>query len=789
MSFTSTSSSWFASNVVSSTASGSATESPANISAYALATRAGVRLSPSRSGSSPIAISSSRTAASARARSTPGAGSLTGVIRSRRLYPLGVVRVAGGRRRHRWQGPSGLLAVRRGLLPRRIAVRVTRPVRLRRAIALARSGLVGGRCLARLPDRGAALDQTVRPCAGRDLDRRAIARRALAKPGERVVRRPLAYRCQDALEVFLVQRLLLDQFQHHLVEGVPVLDEDLPGFVVRRLDQIAHLGVDVGGDVLGVVALVGVVAAEERLGLVHPVLHGAELGTHAVLGDHGAGELRRLLDVVGRTGGRLVEDELFGRPSAQGVHQLVEDLGAGLRVTVLDRQHEGVPERAAARQDRDLVHRVEVGHRPCGQRVARLVVGGDLLFLVAHRAGLALGAGDDPVDGLFQRLVVDQPAAGTRGQQRRLVDHVGQVGTGEAGRAAGDDRQVDVRGEGLPLGVYGKHGLASLDIRRRHRDLPVEPSGTQQRRVEDVRPVGRRDEDYAALDVESVHFDEQLVQRLLALVVAAAEAGAAMPAYRVDFVHEDDRRGVRLGLLEEVAYPGRANADEHLDEVRPGDRVERHSRLTGHRPGEQRLAGTRRAEEQHALRDLGAQRLVAGRVLKEVLDLLQLLDRLVLTGDIGEGRLGGVLADELGLAAAEAHNAVAAALHLAHHEEQHADDQQDRQQADQQRQPRVALGDLGRERPAGVGAGLRGQLVEDRAAGIRRERRADLLLAVDRVLQVDLELLLLVTNRGGGEVAAVDLRVSHRRVDRLVVAAAGDDGRQNEDGENDHDGP
>ena len=42
--------------------------------------------------------------------------------------------------------------------------------------------------------------------------------------------------------------------------------------------------------------------------------------------------------------------------------------------------------------------------------------------------------------------------------------------------------------------------------------------------------------------VEAVHLDEQLVERLLALVVAAAEAGAAVAADGVDLVDEDDRR-------------------------------------------------------------------------------------------------------------------------------------------------------------------------------------------------------------------------------------------------------
>ena len=52
---------------------------------------------------------------------------------------------------------------------------------------------------------------------------------------------------------------------------------------------------------------------------------------------------------------------------------------------------------------------------------------------------------------------------------------------------------------------------------------------------------------------------------------------------------------------------------------------------------------------------------------EELLDLLELLDRLVEAGDVGERDLGLVLVDDgFGARLAEAHDAAAAALHLAH---------------------------------------------------------------------------------------------------------------------------
>ena len=191
--------------------------------------------------------------------------------------------------------------------------------------------------------------------------------------------------------------------------------------------------------------------------------------------------------------------------------------------------------------------------------------------------------------------------------------------------------------------------------------------------------------------VEAVHLDEQLVERLLALVVTAAQAGAAVAADGVDLVHEDDAGRVLLGLLEEVAHARGADADEHLDEVRAGDREERHARLAGDRAGQQRLAGARRPVEQHALGDARAERLELLRVLEELLDLVELLDRLVDARDVAEGDLRRVDRQPLGARLAERHDLRAAALDLVHQEDPEPDEDQERQDVGQQRQPAVGL--------------------------------------------------------------------------------------------------
>jgi hypothetical protein len=133
--------------------------------------------------------------------------------------------------------------------------------------------------------------------------------------------------------------------------------------------------------------------------------------------------------------------------------------------------------------------------------------------------------------------------------------------------------------------VHAKDLFAPSHVGAGNRDPPVEPTRAQNRGVENVgRFVAAMDDD-AIVRLEAVHLDEELIQRLLSLVMAAAETGAAMPADGIDFVDEDDARGMFLPLLEEVAHPARTDADEHLDEVGTRDAEERNASLSGNGAG------------------------------------------------------------------------------------------------------------------------------------------------------------------------------------------------------------
>src|SRR5438270_5861170 len=550
--------------------------------------------------------------------------------------------------------------------------------------------------------------------------------------------------CEEPLELVAVDRLALDQDLRDAVELLHVLAEHRERELVRFLDHAPDLVVDLARDLLGVVGLGAVVAAEERLVVAAAEHARAELLAHAKAHDHRLRRRRDLLEVVRGAGGDLVEDDLLRGAASERHRHLVHERRSRREIAVLGRQRDRQAERLSARHDRDLVHRIGVLEVVPDERVAHLVIRRDLALVLGEQPRLLLRPGDHAHDPLLQLVLFDDLLAAARCEERGLVDEVREVGAREARRAGRERLEVDLRRERLALRVHLEDAAAADAVGPVDDDLPVETARSQEGGIEDVRPVRGGDQDDVVLHLEAVHLDEQLVERLLALVVTSAETGPTVAADGVDLVHEDDARRRLLRLLEQVADARGADADEHLDEVRAGDGEERHTRLARDGTREQRLTGARRPVKEHTFWDARAERLELLRVLEELLDLLQLLDGLVDAGDVLEADLRRVRRHPLRARLAEAHHLRAAALHLVHQEDPEAEEQDEREQRREDRPPRRPADALRVERDVllqhqalNLRLRLVARVVDDDRLAARPERDVELLLARDEDRRVD----------------------------------------------------
>ena len=257
----------------------------------------------------------------------------------------------------------------------------------------------------------------------------------------------------------------------------------------------------------------------------------------------------------------------------------------------------------------------------------------------------------------------DGVGAAARRQQRSFVDEIGQIGAGESGRQ-GRDRLGIYAGRKLHLRhVHFQNCAASLLVGAIDQHLAVEAAGAQQRRIEDFGPVGGGENDEARTRIETVEFDQELVERLLLLVVPPGKRpDAAGAAQRIQLVNEDDGGRSLVSLLKQVAHPRSSDANEHLDEFRARYRVERHLGLARDGLGQQGLAGAGRADQQHAFRHASTEPSVIRRALEEVDDLAQFVLGFVDACDVGKCHAGIGFDVDFRLALSDSHQAAAKPL-------------------------------------------------------------------------------------------------------------------------------
>jgi len=230
---------------------------------------------------------------------------------------------------------------------------------------------------------------------------------------------------------------------------------------------------------------------------------------------------------------------------------LVLELGASHQVAVLGRPLDRIAERAyAVRDDRHLVHGVGPRQGQCHHGMPELVVGDDAALQRIEQPVAFFEPGDNALDRIVKVAHRYRLGVAPGGEQGRFVDQIRQVRAGKPGGQRRDLLGVHVRGEPCLFQMYCQDLLAAPLVRPIDQDLAIEPPGTQQGGIKDLRPVGRGEQDQTARRIEAVELGQQLVQRLVLLVLPARRKGAASATERVKFIDKDDCRRVLAGLVE-----------------------------------------------------------------------------------------------------------------------------------------------------------------------------------------------------------------------------------------------
>ena len=197
-----------------------------------------------------------------------------------------------------------------------------------------------------------------------------------------------------------------------------------------------------------------------------------------------------------------------------------------------------------------------------------LMVGSVAALFLWHDHAFPLGTHQNFVFGFFKVLHFHRAGAAAGGHKSGFIAQVCQVGTRHTWRTTGDHARVNVLTEWDLAHVHVQDLFTAANIRQGYINLAVKSARTQQRRIQNVGAIGGRHHDHANIGFKAIHLNQHLVERLFTFVITAAQASTALTTDSINLVDKDDARRVFLGVVEHIAYAGRAHTDKHFHKIR-----------------------------------------------------------------------------------------------------------------------------------------------------------------------------------------------------------------------------
>ena len=94
--------------------------------------------------------------------------------------------------------------------------------------------------------------------------------------------------------------------------------------------------------------------------------------------------------------------------------------------------------------------------------------------------------------------------------------------------------------------MNGQDRLSATTVGQPNLDASVKASWPHECGIQNIGPVGCRQQDHSRILLKAIHFGQKLIQRLFPFVIAAADAGSTLAAHRINLIDEHDAGGFSL---------------------------------------------------------------------------------------------------------------------------------------------------------------------------------------------------------------------------------------------------
>ena len=122
----------------------------------------------------------------------------------------------------------------------------------------------------------------------------------------------------------------------------------------------------------------------------------------------------------------------------------------------------------------------------------------------------------------------------------------------------------------------------SLQVRLIYDNSTVKTSRTKKRLIQNLRTVRSTQYQNTLRSIETIHLRQQLVQRLLTLLITSTVFTVTASPNGINFIDKNNTWCILGCFLKQISYTGSSDTDIQFNKVRSGKREERHLGFSGY---------------------------------------------------------------------------------------------------------------------------------------------------------------------------------------------------------------
>ena len=199
--------------------------------------------------------------------------------------------------------------------------------------------------------------------------------------------------------------------------------------------------------------------------------------------------------------------------------------------------------------------------------MSTFVVGNGAPFLFGHNAALLFWPSYHALHSLFYFVHTNYLLMTTRCKKCSFIQKIGQISARKSRRQFCKCPKPHIGCKWFILSMNLKNGFSAFNIGGINLNTSIKTTRAQKCWVQNVRTISCSNKNNCVTLCKTIHFYQQLIKRLFALIMTTANSSSTLTANRIYFVDKNNGRSCMFCLLKEVANTRSAYANKHFNKI------------------------------------------------------------------------------------------------------------------------------------------------------------------------------------------------------------------------------